>query len=349
MISFNNKQQTTNLKPKVLFSYLNDISFSQPWFFMLMILIPVLITWYIYKSNRQQAAIIISDASASGLSSWRTTLRHVPFVLRVLAIVLIITALARPQNVYQEQNVEGEGVDIVLCIDVSGSMTAQDLTPNRLEAAKKVAVDFVNKRLTDRIGIVIFSGESFTQCPITTDHRVLISAIENIRNGLLEDGTAIGSGLGTSVDRLRDSKTKSKVVILLTDGENNGGLIDPETAKEIAKAFQIKVYTIGVGTDGYAPQPVNTPMGVIMQQGKVSIDEKLLKEIAAETGGKYFRAKDNEGLVGIYDEINNLEKSKVEITTRTRYTEKFFPFVIAALAFLFLELLLKFTLFKKFP
>jgi Ca-activated chloride channel family protein len=196
---------------------------------------------------------------------------------------------------------------------------------------------------------VIFSGESFTQCPITTDHRVLISAIENIRNGLLEDGTAIGSGLGTSVDRLRSSKTKSKIVILLTDGENNGGLIDPQTAKEIAKAFSIKVYTIGVGTDGYAPQPVNTPMGVVMQQGKVSIDEKLLKEIAGETGGKYFRAKDNEGLAGIYNEIDNQEKSKVEITSRTRYTEKFFPFVIAALGFLFLEMILRFTIFRKFP
>ena len=292
---------------------------------------------------------MISDISAKGLGSWKTGIRHLLFVLRLLAIFFIITALARPQTMFEEQNAEGEGLDIVLCIDVSGSMTAQDLTPNRLEAAKKVAIDFVNKRITDRIGIVIFSGESFTQCPLTTDYRVVVSAIENIRNGLLEDGTAIGSGLGTSVDRLRTSKSKSKVVILLTDGENNGGLIDPETAKEIAKAFQIKVYTIGVGTDGYAPQPVNTPMGVVMQQGKVSIDEKLLKQIANETGGKYFRAKDNEGLTGIYDEINNLEKSKIEISTRTRFTEKFFPFVLASLALLFLEIFLKFTVFRKFP
>jgi len=316
---------------------------------LLLIVIPVLIWWYVTKNNRRQASIIISDVSAKGLSSWKTSFRHLPFVFRLLAIIFIIAAIARPQTMFEEQNAEGEGVDIVLCIDVSGSMTAQDLTPNRLEAAKNVAIDFVNKRLTDRIAIVIFSGESFTQCPLTTDHAVLISAIENIRNGLLEDGTAIGSGLGTSVDRLRTSKSKSKVVILLTDGENNGGLIDPQTAKEIAKAFQVKVYTIGVGTDGYAPQPVNTPMGVVMQQGKVSIDEKLLKEIANETGGKYFRAKDNDGLAGIYDEINSLEKSKVEISTRTRYTEKFFPFVIAALALLFLEMLLKFTVFRKFP
>ena len=333
----------------MLFNYFENISFGQPWFFILLVLIPVLIIWYVSKNDRRQGVLFLSDVSAKGLSSWRTTFRHLPFVLRLLAIAFMITALARPQTIFEEQNVEGEGVDIVLCIDVSGSMTAQDLTPNRLEAAKKVAIDFVNKRLTDRIGIVIFSGESFTQCPLTTDHPVLINAIENIRNGLLEDGTAIGSGLGTSVDRLRSSKIKSKVVILLTDGENNGGLIDPETAKEIAKAFQVKVYTIGVGTDGYAPQPVNTPMGVVMQNGKVSIDEKLLKEIAFETGGKYFRAKDNEGLVGIYDEINNLEKSKVEISTRNRYTEKFFPFIIAALVCLFLEVLLRFTVFRKFP
>ncbi|HMK05371.1 MAG TPA: VWA domain-containing protein [Ferruginibacter sp.] len=333
----------------MLFNYFENIAFGQPWFFSLLALIPILIGWYAFRNNRQQGSFIISDSSAKGLSTWKTAFRHLPFVLRLLAIICIIMALARPQTKFDEQNVEGEGVDIVLCIDVSGSMTAQDLTPNRLEAAKKVAIDFVNQRLTDRIGIVIFSGESFTQCPLTTDRNVLIAAIQNIRNGLLEDGTAIGSGLGTSVDRIRSSKSKSKVVILLTDGENNGGLIDPKTAKEIAKAFQVKVYTIGVGTDGYAQQPVNTPMGVVMQSGKVSIDEKLLKEIASETGGKYFRAKDNEGLAGIYDEINGLEKSKVEISTITKQTEKYFPFVIAALFFLFLEVLLRFTVFRKFP
>ena len=333
----------------MLFDYFNNITFGQPVFFFLFAVIPILIVWYIKKNDQQLGVIIISDASAKGLSSWKTSFRHLPFMIRLLTITVIVLALARPQTKYEEQNAEGEGVDIVLCIDVSGSMTTQDLLPNRLEAAKNVAIDFVNKRQTDRMGIVIFSGESFTLCPLTTDHDVLITAIKNIRNGLLEDGTAIGSGLGTSVDRLRSSKSKSKVIILLTDGENNGGLIDPETAKEIAKSFSIKVYTIGVGTDGYAPQPVQTPMGIVMQNGKVSIDEKLLKEIAAETGGKYFRAKDNAGLVGIYDEIDRLEKSKVEITTLTRYTEKFFPFILAALVFIFLEVLLRFTLFKKFP
>jgi Ca-activated chloride channel family protein len=257
--------------------------------------------------------------------------------------------LARPQSKNEVQQVEGEGVDIVLCIDVSGSMTAQDFTPNRMEAAKKVAANFVDKRLTDRIGIVIFSGESFTQCPITTDKAVLRSAIESIRNGLLEDGTAIGDGLSTSTDRLRASKSKSKVVILLTDGENNGGLIGPTNAKEIAKAFGIRVYTIGVGTDGYAPFPIKTDLGVIIQQQKVTIDEKLLKEIAGETGGKYFRAKDNTGLENIYKEIDGLEKSKVEISTFTRYTEEFFPLIIGALALLLLEVILRFTILKKFP
>lgn len=333
----------------MLFDYFNDITFGQPWFFALFALLPLLIFWYAIKNNSQQGAIIISDASAKGLSSWKNSFRHLPFLLRLLALSAIIVALAKPQTKYELQQTDGEGVDIVLCIDVSGSMTAQDFQPNRLEAAKAVAADFVNKRSTDRIGVVIFAGESFTQCPITTDHNVLLTAIENIHNGLLEDGTAIGSGLGTSVDRLRTSKSKSKVIILLTDGENNGGLIDPKTAKEIAKAFAVKVYTIGVGTDGYAPQPVNTPLGVQMQNTKVTIDEKLLTEIANETGGKYFRAKDNESLSKIYGDINSLEKSKVEISTLTRYTEKFFPFVMAALALLLIEVLLRYTVFRKFP
>lgn len=333
----------------MLFDYFNDIDFEQPWFLLLFVLLPVLITWYALKNNAQQGAIVISDASAKGLYSWKNAARHLPFVLRLLALSCIIIALARPQTRFELQQTEGEGVDIVLCLDVSGSMTAQDFEPNRLEAAKKVAADFVNRRVSDRIGVVIFAGESFTQCPITTDHRVLLAAIENIHNGLLEDGTAIGSGLGTSVERLRSSKSKTKVVILLTDGENNGGLIDPKTAKEIAKTFGIKVYTIGVGTDGYAQQPVNTPLGVQMQSQKVTIDEKLLTEIANETGGKYFRARDNQSLSSIYGTIDNLEKSKVEISSLTRFNEKFFPFVMVALALLLLEVILRFTLFKKFP
>ncbi|HEV8080467.1 MAG TPA: VWA domain-containing protein, partial [Chitinophagaceae bacterium] len=233
----------------MIFDYFKNISFGQPYFFYLLILIPVLIIWKIIKGKSQQAAINISSIDGlQNISSWKNVFHNTPFILRLLALTCIIVALARPQTRNDEQNADGEGIDIILCIDVSGSMTAQDFTPNRMEAAKKVAGDFVDQRLTDRIGIVIFSGESFTQCPLTTDHAVLKSQIEQIRNGLLEDGTAIGSGLATGVDRLRTSTSKSKVIILLTDGVNNSGLIDPSTAKEIAKVFKVKVYTIGVGT-----------------------------------------------------------------------------------------------------
>jgi Ca-activated chloride channel family protein len=334
----------------VIFEYLQNIAFGEPGFLYLLALLPLLIIWKILKGRQQQASLAVSSISGlSNISSWKNSLQNIPFVLRLLALACIILALARPQTTNDEQQTEGEGIDIILCIDVSGSMTAQDFTPNRLEAAKKVAEDFIDQRTSDKIGIVIFSGESFTQCPLTTDHNVLKLQIGQIRNGLLADGTAIGSGLATSVDRLRNSKEKSKIIILLTDGINNSGLIDPSTAMEIAKAYKIKVYTIGVGTDGYAATPINTPMGVVMQNEKVAIDEKLLQRISYETGGTYFRAKDNEGLKKIYDQIDKLEKSKVQITVYHRYAEKFYPFVFAALAFLLLEVLLKFTLFKKFP
>lgn len=333
----------------MFFDYFTNIEFAQPYFFALFLLIPVLIFWYAKTNNSSSASVQVSTIAAKGLGTWKVSLRHLPFICRMLCMAFLITALAKPQTRNDEKNTEGEGIDIILCVDVSGSMSAQDLTPNRLEAAKNVAVDFINRRPTDRIGIVIFAGESFTQCPLTGDKNVLVSAVQNIHFGLLEDGTAIGSGLSTSVDRLRNSKTTTKIVILLTDGENNGGLIDPKTAKEIAKAFGIKVYTIGVGTDGLAPQPVQTPLGVQMQSVKVSIDEKLMKQIAEETGGKYFRAKDNEGLSGIYEIIDQLEKSKVEITTTTKFTDKFLPFAIGAAFFLLLEILLRYLVFRKFP
>ena len=333
----------------MFFDYFTNIEFAQPYFFALFLLIPIFIFWYAKTNNRRSASIQISTTTAKGLGTWKVSFRHLPFICRIICIAILITALAKPQTRNEEKNTEGEGIDIVLCIDVSGSMSAQDLTPNRLEAAKNVAIDFINRRPTDRIGIVIFSGESFTQCPLTSDKNVLVSAVQNIHFGLLEDGTAIGSGLSTSVDRIRNSKTKTKIVILLTDGENNSGLIDPKTAKEIAKAFGIKVYTIGVGTDGMAPQPVQTPLGVQMQSVKVSIDEKLMKQIAEETGGKYFRAKDNDGLSGIYETIDQLEKSKIEITTTTKFTDKFLPFAIGAAFFLLLEILLRYLVFRKFP
>ena len=293
--------------------------------------------------------VVSTTTTFPGVPTWKTAMRHLPFIFRMIAFVFLVVALARPQVRNEEHKVAGEGVDIILTIDVSGSMLAQDFSPNRMEAAKEVAANFVDSRPTDRIGLVIFSGESFTLSPATTDKAVLKTQIYNIRSGLLEDGTAIGSGLATSVDRLRSSKSKSKVVILLTDGENNGGLIDPNTAKEIAKAEKVKVYTIGVGTEGYAPMPQQVAGGIVMQREKVNIDEKLLKEIADETGGRYFRAKDNESLRNIYSEIDKLEKSRIEDTTTTNFSEKFLPFVIVAGICILMEILLRLTVLKKFP
>lgn len=331
----------------MIFDYFHNISFAQPYFFALLLLLPYLIYRHYVADRKKKSTIIVSTLGAKNLDSWKTKFIQLPFILRLLCITCIIFALAKPQSRNEQDNAEGEGIDIVLGIDVSGSMTAQDLKPNRLEAAKKVAIDFVNKRTTDRIGIVIFAGESFTQCPLTTDHQVLVSAISNIRNGLLEDGTAIGSGLGTSVDRVKAGSSKSKIVVLLTDGENNGGLISPQTAKEIAKSFGIKVYTIGVGTEGTFDMPIDDGFGgITMKPQRVSIDEKLLTEIAKETGGKYFRAKDNNSLEAIYETIDQLEKSKVEITKSVRYSEKFFPLLLAAFIFLLLEFIFKYMYLK---
>lgn len=333
----------------MIFDYFRDIEFSWPWAFGLFALIPVLVWWYLYTEKNRSGVVRLSVLPARGLSSAKPAFRHLPFIFRLIAISFLIVAIAGPRTRNTERNTEGEGIDIVLCIDVSGSMTAQDLLPNRLEAAKKVAVDFVSRRPVDRIGVVVFAGESFTQCPLTTDKSTLVSAIQNIRSGQMLDGTAIGSGLSTSVDRLRTINSKSKVVILLTDGENNGGLIDPRTAKEISKTYNIKVYTIGVGTTGLAPQPVQTPIGVQIQQVKVSIDENLMKEIASETGAQYFRAQDNAGLNSIYASIDQMEKTKMQVTEITRFDDKFLPFAIAAAFFLIIELLLRYLVFRRFP
>jgi Ca-activated chloride channel family protein len=334
----------------VLYDWYQHIYFAQPAFFGLLVLLPVLIYWEWKKSDGAQATIMVSSVGQfRGARSWKNTLRPLPFIFRMLALACVIIALARPQTRNDEQLVTGEGIDIVLCLDISGSMLAQDFTPNRMEAAKNVAGQFIDQRPTDRIGLVIFSGESFTMCPLTTDRIVLKTQLANVQSGLLEDGTAIGSGLATGVDRLRNSPSKSKVIILLTDGENNGGLIDPNTAKEIAKSIGVKVYTIGMGTEGFAPVPVQTPAGIVYQKEKVNIDEKLLTQIATETGGRYYRAKDNESLKNIYGEIDQLEKSKIETTTLRRYTEQFYPFALAAALLVLLELLLRWTLLRKFP
>jgi Ca-activated chloride channel family protein len=334
----------------VLYDWFSNIHFAQPLFFALFALIPLLIYWYLKPPVRLQGTMIVSSIKSFGSGrSWKTVLRHSLFALRILAISSMIIALARPQTGSERQVTTGEGIDIVLCLDISGSMLAQDFSPNRMEAAKQVAGEFIDRRPTDRIGLVIFAGESFTMCPLTTDHAVLKNQLYNVQSGLLEDGTAIGSGLATGVERLRSSQSKSKVIILLTDGEDNGGRLDPNTAKEIAKSFGVRVYTVGMGTEGFAPVPVQTATGVVMQREKVSIDEKLLTQIALETGGRYFRAKDNESLSGIYKEIDQMEKSKFEVNSFTHYTERFLPFVIAAIAFILLEWILRLTLFRKFP
>jgi Ca-activated chloride channel family protein len=334
----------------VLYDWFSHISFAYPAIFLLFVLIPFMLFWYFRKSKQGSGTVMVSSVqSFRNSGSWKKTFRHALFIFRLLAVICLILAVARPQFKNEERLTNGEGIDIVLCLDISGSMLAQDFTPNRMEAAKNVASEFIDSRPTDRIGLVIFSGESFTMCPLTTDRSVLKTQLFNVQSGLLEDGTAIGSGLATSVERLRSSQSKSKVIILLTDGENNGGLIDPNTAKEIAKSVRVRVYTVGVGTEGFASVPIQTPSGVIMQREKVSIDEKLLTQIANETGGKYFRAKDNESLSAIYKEIDQLEKSKIQISTYTKYSEQFFPFALMAAVLLLLEFALRFTIFRKFP
>jgi Ca-activated chloride channel family protein len=335
----------------VLYSWLQNTEFAYPWAFAALLLVPLMVYWYVTKARKSQSALIVSSIKSFGdMRSLRSALRHVPFVLRILAVICLITALARPQSRNDQELVSGEGIDIMLCMDVSGSMLAQDFTPNRLEAMKQVAANFVDKRPTDRIGLVIFAGESFTSSPITMDRNTLKTQILNAQTGYLADGTAIGDGLATSVERLRNSKAKSRVVILLTDGENQGGLLDPTSAKEIAKSVGVKVYTIGMSTEGFASAPMQSEDGqVTLRKQKVNINEALLREIAAETGGLYFRARDNNSLEQIYDEIDKLEKSKVEITTLKRFNERFFPFALAAAFFLLLEMILRYTLLKKFP
>lgn len=327
--------------------WLQHITFAWPWVFSLMALLPLMVWWRVGRKGKLLATLQVSSIRHfKGVSTFKTALARVLFVLRLLATAFLIVALARPQIRNIQQQVTGEGLDIILCIDVSGSMTSEDFSPNRMEAAKREAIDFVVHRPTDRMGVVIFSGESFTMCPLTTDRSAIIAQINAIRPGLLEDGTAIGSGLATSVERLKSSPSKSKIVILLTDGVNNGGLIDPITAKEIAKAMGIKVYTIGVGTEGYAPLPGANGQTT---QEKAGLDEALLKDIASATGGQYYRATDNASLDNIYKNIDGLEKSKVEVTSYARIIEEYWPFALAAVALLVFEILLRNTILRKFP
>lgn len=331
--------------------FFHDISFANPQAFFLLA-IPVLFgIWYWWRYNK-----IFPELKLSSLESFKAMgsslmgkLKTLIPVIRVMAFSLIVVALARPQSSLKEENISTEGIDIVLAMDISGSMKARDLQPDRLEAAKQVAIDFVSGRPTDRIGLVVFAGESFTQCPLTTDHAMLKKLISEMKEGLVEDGTAIGMGLATAANRLNESEAKSRVIILVTDGENNAGFIDPLTATDIAMQYGLRVYTIGVGTIGMAPYPFQMGGRTIYQNVEVKIDEELLKKIADQTGGKYFRATDNKSLKRIYDEIDTLEKSKIKVASIQRESEEFHPFVIAALVLLLLEMLFRYLILKSVP
>lgn len=324
------------------------IEFANKGFFWLLLLVPLMLAWYIWRNRKLQGTLSMSVVKAFALPKKNNygLLRHYSMVLRLLALIALIVALARPQSAFSWQNSTTEGIDIVIATDISGSMLAEDLKPNRLEAGKNIAIDFIKNRPEDRIGLVIFSGESFTQCPLTIDHDVLINLFGDISNGMVEDGTAIGMGLATAVNRLKESDAKSKVVILLTDGSNTTGSIPPLTAAEIAKQMKVRVYTIGVGTKGYAPYPVKTPFGVQYQQVPVTIDEGVLSKIAAVTGGKYFRATNNEKLKQIYQQIDKLERAKIAVTQYHKKTERFLPFALIAAVLLLIEFLLRNTVFK---
>lgn len=325
-----------------------NIEFANPKLLWLLLIVPAAIVWYVLRHKKQEASVRFSDLSgfAKLPKTWKAYLRHLLFALKVAALALLIVALARPQSSSTNRKSNVEGIDIVMAMDVSGSMLARDLKPDRLTAAKEVASDFVEGRPGDRMGLVIFSGESFTQVPLTTDHGMMLNMLAEMKNGLIDDGTAIGDGLATAVSRLKDSDAISKVIILLTDGMNNSGSVDPYTAAEMAKLFGIRVYTIGVGSYGTAPYPVQTPFGTQIQQMKVEIDEKLLQNIANSTDGKYFRATSTQKLDEVYQEIDKLERSKIEVTEFSRLHEEFYPLVAWALALLLLEFVLRKTIFR---
>jgi Ca-activated chloride channel family protein len=318
----------------------------------LMALVPVLLGWYVWRYRTMRVEMKVSNLSTDQRpgTSWRVILRHSLIVIRLSALCLIIIAMARPQTRSTEEKITTEGIDIVLAMDISSSMLAEDFQPNRIKAAKDVAIEFIKGRPNDRIGMVVFAGESFTQCPITTDHMVLTNLmsdiINDIEDGLIEDGTAIGMGLATAVNRLRDSDASSKVIILLTDGVNNSGFVAPLTAAEIAQEFGVRVYAIGVGTMGMAPYPVRTPFGIRHQQMPVEIDEELLQQITQMTDGMYFRATDNKKLKEIYQEIDHLEKTKIEQTTISRHSEEYLWFAWMAAVLLFTEILFRNTIFR---
>lgn len=329
---------------------IDQLRFLHPWFLLLMPLILFLGYWY---RQRQQVSMRLPAASATAMHArtWRTVLA--PFLpwIRILALLLLTVALARPQRTLKIENVKAEGIDIMLVMDLSSSMLARDFEPNRLEVSKKVAADFVDKRTYDRIGLVVFAGEAYTQCPLTTDHRIVKEFLDNLECGLLEDGTAIGMGLATSVNRLKDEKTKSKIAIVLTDGVNNAGYQSPDLAARLAREFGIKVYTIGVGTTGEALTPVSRRSDgeYIYGVARVEIDEPLMRNMAELTGGRYFRATTAQDLEEIYNEIDRLEKTVIDVTAYKRYSEEFYLFAWAGLLLLLLEFAMRYGLLRGIP
>ncbi len=331
---------------------MKNITFLHPEFFWLFLALPIAIAWYWFTNKKQRATLKISSTkSFKGSATLIAKLQPLLFVLRMLALSAIIVAIARPRSVdVSSKSRTTKGIDIVMAIDVSGSMLAKDLKPNRLEALKRVAAEFVEDRINDRIGLVVYAGESYTRTPVTSDKTVILQSLKTVEydDSIIADGTGIGVGLATAINRIKDSKAKSRIIILLTDGVNNSGTIDPRMAADIAKEYGIKVYTIGIGTNGMAPFPyAKAPNGKFLYQNmKVEIDEKLMKEIAKTTDGKYFRATSNAKLKEIYTEINKLEKTEVEEKKYFNYDEKYQPFVWLALFLLFIEVLLKNTIFK---
>lgn len=329
------------------------MEFANPKILWLLVVVPLWIAYYVWRSMQGGASIVLSntDSLRRVPRTLRYYLRHLPMALRTVALVLIIVASARPQSVENEVKTSTEGVDIVMAVDISGSMLARDFTPDRLTAAKEVAAQFVAERQGDRIGLVVFAGEAFTQSPLTTDHSSLQTLLARLRSGVVDDGTAIGNGLATAVNRLRESDSKSKVIILLTDGVNNSGHVAPVTVADIAKELKIKVYTIGVGKNGTAPYPVFDERGRVVDlvEAKVEIDEKILKEIADKTGGKYFRATNKNSLLRIYEEINSMEKSKIERFEYVHINEEYLLYLLWAVVLLLAEFLVKYIVLKRIP
>ncbi|PID60513.1 MAG: aerotolerance regulator BatA [Ignavibacteriae bacterium] len=329
----------------------SNTTFAYPYLLLLLLIIPLLIFLYWYRLKKKTTAVTYSNLQI--FSEMKKTLRerlvHLPFILRILGLTMLLIALARPQSFSSGENVYTEGIDVAMLLDISGSMLAEDFKPNRLEAAKKVIDDFVAGRITDKIGLVVFASQSFTQCPLTIDYPVLRNLLKEIRSGIIEDGTAIGTAIANGVNRLKESKAKSKVLILLTDGINNSGEIDPITAAQIAKKFGIRIYTVGVGTIGEAPYPFQTPFGKRYQMVPVEIDEKVLQEVAKITDGKYFRATNNKKLQEIYENIDMLEKTKVEITSYRKAKELFYNWLLVGLILILFELILSKTYLRKLP